>query len=526
MPIEIIVKYSGDIETALAQLGGIAERLSSTIAIVTIDEDKIHQLANLPQIEYVEKPVGISLNMRESLYHACISTKITSDLTGQGVIVALLDSGIDYTHPDFRDESGKSRILYLWDMAAKGTPPPGFATGHLHTTEEINNMLSSPNPPNLDIIGHGTAVAGVAAGNGRAGGGLEAGVAPEAAIVAVKLGAGSKTIDLMRGLKFVADICAATSKPCAINISFGTNEGAHDGRSLFEEYVDEVADSHNIVVVVAAGNEGSAGHHFSGRLTTGQSEAVEFFVSGGATRVYLVLWKDFADIFTIEITPPTGQGLGENTQIYMGEPTHYNPDQLIFIELGSKNGFVPQGLWTLIITSISSVKGNYHIWLPTTEEVGHATAFARPTPDATITMPATATNPITVGAYNAILNSYAEFSGRGFVSGDLPIKPDLVAPGVNVLAAKAGGGYDTYSGTSIAAPFVTGAAALLMEWGIVQGNDPGLYGQRIKAYLHRGATRSPDRVYPNDRWGYGALCLETTLDYLQLQQHKPLRSKL
>lgn len=536
MAVELIIKYSGDILAAAERLQAIAEILSENFAILTVDEQMLPHLNEYKEIEYIEWPKGISLNIAESSYHACIpQAQAAYGLTGKGVIAAFIDSGIDYTHPDFINTDGSTRIVRLWDMGASGAPPSGFKSGHLYSSDELNKALNSANPlsviPQIDTIGHGTAVAAVAAGNGRSAS-AEKGAAYEADIVAVKLSRGgnvnsARTIELMRALKFISDTAYEMHLPCAVNISFGTNEGAHDGSSLFEQYVDEIAGKTGISIVVAAGNEGSSGHHFSANLPTGFARSVEFAVSGGISAMYIVMWKDFVDDFTLELISPTGSTSGivrsadkekminmSGTKVYinMGQPTHYNVDQEIFIQMMG----VMEGNWRLNIVSISSVVGDFHIWLPTLEEVGRGTAFARPTTDATITMPATAQDVISVGAYDAARDAIAEFSGHGFIpeysGGQGRIKPDIVAPGVNVLSAAAGGGYDAFSGTSIAAPFVTGAAVLMMEWGIIKGNDPGMYGQRLKAYLRLGASRTAGRDYPNEIWGYGRLCVKASID--------------
>ena len=158
--------------------------------------------------------------------------------------------------------------------------------------------------------------------------------------------------------------------------------------------------------------------------------------------------------------------------------------------------------------------GRFNIWLPTIAEVTRGTAFRVPSIDTTLTLPSTSKSVITVGAYNSRLNSVADFSGRGYTRNNVYIKPDLVAPGVDILTTKSGGGYDIFTGTSYATPFVTGAASLLMEWGIVSRNDPFLYGQRMKSFLRKGAIREPGIIYPNNRWGYGFLCIKDTLDLL------------
>ncbi|MCL2415764.1 MAG: S8 family serine peptidase, partial [Defluviitaleaceae bacterium] len=340
--IEMIIKYRGDIMALAEQLDAKIEILNSNYAIMTLPLSYIPLLGDFKEIEYYEPPKDVSLIMTESLYHVCIDTNVTSTLSGNGVIIALLDSGIDYTHPDFRNANGTTRILYLWDMTIPGNPPDGFNVGSLYDSDDINLALESGNPfeivPSVDFIGHGTAVAGVCAGNGAYSGGLERGVAPEASIIAVKLGReggvhSARTIELMRALKFVSDRSYLLYAPMAINISYGTNQGAHDGQSLFESYIDEVASMTRIAICVASGNEGSAGHHFSGNLATGGREFVRFSVSGGVYTMYMVFWKDFADDFTFELFSPTGRSSG-SVHAYDGRKTVILDNTQIFFDMG------------------------------------------------------------------------------------------------------------------------------------------------------------------------------------------------
>jgi hypothetical protein len=202
--------------------------------------------------------------------------------------------------------------------------------------------------------------------------------------------------------------------------------------------------------------------------------------------------------------------------VYMeeGQPTHYNGAQEVYVELTAGGGVLPEGLWRLRVAGQNVVDGRFEAWLPTEEQATRRTAFSRPSAECTVTLPGTAEAVITAGGYNADINGAAAFSGRGCV-GAGSVKPDLVAPAVGIYAPKNHGGYDTYTGTSMAAPFVTGAAALMMEWGIVRGNDPFLYGRRVKAYLQKGAQRFRDDAYPNEIWGYGTLCIRNTLDLLR-----------
>ena len=537
---EVIVKYTGDISAAMSALSAQAEILGDSFAIITIESELIPELYNFREIEYIELPKNLSLSLRESMSESCI-TQVHSmgagryGLSGKGVIVGIIDSGVDYTHPDFIDNQGNSRILFMWDQTSEGIPPGGFFSGVEYTAAQFSQALKSPNPhsaiPATDTVGHGTAVAGIAAGNGRSSGGVELGVAFEASLIVVRLGqrgreSFARTTEIMRALKYVYDRATELNMPIAVNLSFGTNNGSHTGNSLFEMYIDAISARWKSVIVAASGNEGFAGHHFRGIIESGQTAEASLTVAGGLKSLYITLWKNFADTLDFRIISPSGKTSpiasrdnpfvkmavdGADIAIYYGQPSFYNHNQEVYISISSQDDSIPDGIWRIIVTGREVVDGEFEIWLPTIEEVGVDTAFTYPDPYNTLTLPSTAQKVITTGGYDARIGSAADFSGRGTIFG----KPDVVAPAVEILTTRAGGGYDIFTGTSMAAPFVTGSAALMMEWGIVQRNDPFLYGQRIKAYLQKGASRSPDITYPNPIWGYGALCLKRTMDYLQ-----------
>jgi minor extracellular serine protease Vpr len=539
--IEVIVKFHGDIERVGREVDAQVEILDPEYAILTVHISRLVQLYSFDEVEYIELPKILTYLLQESLNKACINPvqrETGFNLSGRGVIVGIIDSGVDYTHLDFINEDNTSRILFLWDQTIPGNPPAGFKGGTEYTNEQINEAINSPDPysivPSRDTAGHGTAVTGIAAGNGRSSNGREKGVAPQASIILVKLGARgnisfARTTEIMRGIKYIIDKATMLNMPVSINLSYGTNDGSHAGDSLFETYIDSMAQVWKNTISVATGNEGSSGHHFGGTVRRGEPVSVEFVNAGGLRRFYMTLWKNFTDTFTFNLRSPGGDTTGEirpeqrfNTRtldnvivtIVYGQPTHYSLEQELYIVFRASSGTIPQGVWTLTVTGVEVVDGRFDIWLPTIEDVSRTTAFLRPSPETTLTLPSTALNVISVGGYNAIIGSNADFSGRGYTRSNVYVKPDIVAPAVGILTTRAGGGYDSFTGTSMAAPFVTGSAALIMEWGIVRDNDPFLYGQRLKAFLQKGASRDAFQTYPNPIWGYGRLCLNNSMELI------------
>ena len=540
---DVIIKYNGDILAVSDALGISTEILSQNYAIAKTPRSKISLLLEYSEVEYIEPPKIITLSTNEDINRSCVTNVQSPNvfgLSGEGVLVAILDSGINYTHPDFINEDGTSRILYMWDQTTPGNAPEGFSGGSEYTNAQINDALQNDDPyrivPETDDLGHGTAVAGIAAGNGRASNGQNVGVAPRASLIVVKLGENgfpsfALTTQLMRAIKYVTDKAKFLNMPMAINISYGTNDGPHNGQSIFETYIDDMAEIWKTSIIVAAGNEGGAGHHYEGKISSGEMQDIKFFYSGKYSSFYITLWKNFADSLTVELILPNGKSTGEvvsynlggtykiedvSIAINYGQPKFYTTFQEIFFQIENSSSLPLTGIFTVRIRAGEIVNGKYDMYLPTVEEVGYETAFTFPSENVTLTIPATAQNVISVGGYDSLRDSVANFSGRGNTINIVFSKPDIVAPAVNVLSVSNSGGYSTFSGTSMAAPFVTGSAALMMQWGIIQNNDPFLYGQRIKAYLKSGARRISGISFPNNRWGYGALCLLNTMSELKI----------
>ena len=530
---EILVLASQDL-SFLAKLYPQIEvsMLLENFALLRLPPSLIPTVSALPQILYIEMPHYISFEILSGKRSSCI-TQVTLpplSLTGNGVLVGFVDSGIDLTHPDFQDSNGNSRVLFLWDQTRDEYPPDGYLFGTEYNNEQINEVLRMGKTLSKDESGHGTAAAGIACGNGNASNGRYRGIAPEAELIVVKMrknkGLYPRTTELLSGIDYCIRKALKFNRPLVLNISFGNNYGSHTGNSLSELYLNRVSLLGRISIIAAAGNEGASPVHTSGFLD--QTVNVDFSISERQTSLNMQLWKDYADDVRIKLRAPSGteytlsDNFGTNIEtldqtriaFYNSAPSPFQRLQEYYFEFFpiADNFYLTSGVWSLIIEPISIKNGSFEMWLPSASSLNGATRFLSPDPYNTLTIPSSANSVITVGAYDAKTNTPADFSGRGAAAmPNLLTKPDLVAPGVSVIVPSFPGGYQTVSGTSFAAPFVTGSAALLMEWGIVKRNNLFLYGEQLKAWLIAGAKELPGYPVPNPRTGWGALCLEAAL---------------
>ena len=547
---ELIVKYHGSLDR-LREQNIVVEELIAGYAILTVPEALVDRVSDTPEIEYVEKPKRFYYGQTDPAGTSCFPpvTMRTPFLNGRGVLLAVLDSGITWDLEVFRKADGSTRIRYLWDQTVVGKPPEGFSQGTEYTAEEINAALQMSVLdryrllPSRDLSGHGTAVAGIAAG--KSAGSLYTGAAPEAELIVVKLGLPGnsggaeegfpRTTEILRGVTYALRKAQQLNRPLVINLSFGNSYGSHDGSSLLERFLDNASEIGKTVICVGSGNEGAARRHFAGNIT--RDSRVELAVGNYEKSLNIQLWKNYSDVFRIRLQSPGGEETELTTNIqggkytlrleqtrilvYLGEPLPYAVAQEIYLEMiPVTGGYIDAGIWTIRLEPVMTVTGQYYLYLPAGNGRGDSTGFYRSTPQMTLTVPSTAAKVITVGAYDPVYDTYADFSGRGYADSTRTIgvaaagltKPDLVAPGVNILAPDVYGSFLPVTGTSFATPIVSGAAALLMEWGIVRGNDPFLYGEKVKAYLRKGARPlRGEREYPNDRVGYGRLCVTDSL---------------
>lgn len=529
---ELIVKYNGNLDRLT---GGIrVEPLIAGYAIVTIPENLIGAFSRMEEIEFIEKPKKlypqVTAGLGASCFYPLLQPVSGKALSGQGVYMAILDSGIDYTDSMFRYADGTTKIAWLWDQGKRADaeigerPPVGFFTGVEYSREILNaNLQKNSERLTTDVTGHGTNVAKIAVQG-----------APESELIIVKLdtarGAYPSTVSLLRAFTYVAKKSQAENVPVAINLSYGNTYGAHDGSSLLERFIDNITEVGRNVICIGAGNEGASAGHFAGKLSENEIQRISFAMGTYERSFSLQLWKWYADRMDISILSPAGeqylirnqdaggeaqQAVMEQTKllIFSGRPQPYRKREEVYIDFIPVETYLNTGIWTIEITPRRIVNGELRLYMPSAVVRSENTRFLLPSPAQTLTIPSTAQKVITVGAYNAYVRSYAAFSGRGDADSRRAenSKPDLAAPGVNIRIGEGEGGA-VVSGTSYATPFVTAAAALLMEYGIVQGNDPFLYGEKVKAYLHAGARQLPGYdIWPNDQVGWGALCLESSL---------------
>lgn len=468
-------------------------------------------------------------------------------LTGRGVVIGFLDTGIRYDEDVFRNEDGSTRILGIWDQTIQtGEPPEGILYGTEYKREVIDQALRSDNPrdivPSYDENGHGTAIASVAAGS-RLGNGLRfVGAAPQADIVMVKLREAKPHLkdfflvsqgvtayaesDILVALRYLESYAISLVRPLVICFGLGTNFGDHEGHSIMADYLNQIATRRSRAVIVCGGNEGNSAHHYHGIPVDGLTETtdnVEVRVDGNENGFVAELWGSVPAKHAISIRTPGGEITPkvdfreQNSRefVFIYERTRVQVDHVL-VEAGSGEELIffrfinpTPGVWTIQVTISGGSAGNgFHIWLPISEFLQSGTYFLRPSPYTTLTEPSNVREVITTTTYNDVNNSFWAESGRGYTRTGR-IKPDICSPGVNISTI-----LGRRTGSSMAVALAAGASALFLEWAVVEGHQPRVESRELKNYLIRGAERSPGEDYPSREWGYGRLDLTGTFNVL------------
>lgn len=516
----------------------VGAELPSGLIIAYTSEEYIQSIfEELEVSQFAFFPKILSPVDHKSNSDAAITTIIDHPylgLSGKGVMVGIIDTGIDYTKEVFRFEDGSTKVISLWDQTMDGPRSSDLYFGSEYGREQINEALQADDPfsmvPSKDTDGHGTFLASVAAGSRTD---QFVGSAPGAELIVVKLRRASpyyikqflrpehepnlyESTDYLLGLDYIVKKARRRNLPLVLCIGMGSNQGTHDGNSVLEEYISFISKLPGCAVVTAAGNESNAKHHTYDVIPrTGGTKAISVRVGTGKTSFAMTILGSPYDKISIGITSPTGEVIHripyrmnlhtteqltfERTKITIG----YYKDvaSLIFITLEDAK----EGIWEIVLYGDSIVSGEFHAYLPITGQVSPFVEFMKPVPANTIVFPATSLRSITCGAYNSEDNSLFVSSSWGPTL--LPrMAPDLVAPGVNIGGIYPSG-FGSMTGTSAAAAITAGAAAILMEWGIVQGYLKAMDGDMIRILLGSGCTREEGIIYPNSRWGYGKLNL-------------------
>lgn len=523
----LIIKYTGSLEDIARDYDATVTELLGGFAIIVIDEERILDLARDSRIIYIEKP-KLFVQGRTTIngfVQSCMSLPyFERGLRGGGIAVAVVDSGIDIFHPEFWNEVAgvrSTKVLALWDQTVYGNPPMGYGMGTIFDEEEINRALRDSDNTFLsrDVSGHGTAVAGIITA-----------CTPEAGLLIVKLDTSGKdetdTINLMLGIDFAIRYSIENNAPLVINLSYGNNAGDHDGNSVLEKYIDTVALLTKVTFAVGAGNDGVAGRHIQINMGNESYYKRDFLIPDGEGSISIQIWRDYQDQMDVFLNTPSGEAIGPfndfqqvmtytvdnmNIRVLNSGPSPINTSQETYISIIPLGEYIESGLWSISINPKMIISGRVDAWLPAEGGTNTNLYFLNPTDSTTFTIPSSSQYVISVGAYDSNTLSYAAFSGRGYTV-DGGVKPDIVAPGVNIDVPRVGGGYERVSGTSFATPFVSSGSAMLMEYGIVDNNDPFLYGEKVKAYLIAGAKALPGFMdVPNTQTGWGALCVEDSL---------------
>lgn len=458
-------------------------------------------------------------------------------LFGNGVLVAVIDTGIDYRHPAFRNSDGTTRIVSIWDQTVQnGTIPDEFTFGSEYSKEQINAALTSEDPlsivPTTDENGHGTAIASILGGSPNIDESFQ-GVVPQAEFIIIKLKNAKENLksiffvpenkicyqesDIILGTRYAVTIAARYNRPIVICIALGSSQNGHTGRGPISDYLEHLSLLPGNGVAVSAGNEGGdQRHYFNATAAPPFYNDVELRIGENDTMFSMEIWSFSPARLTIDVSSPNREStqpifptinqcrrfsfIFNQTTLYVNNSIFEEKtgDQMILLRF---NNPLP-GIWYLRIQARENEPFSFHSWLPAGDLLSNGTFFLNSNPDTTITSPGNARHTLTVTAYNQNNDSILSTSGRGYTRTG-QIKPDIAAPGFQITCAVPGNLYGTATGTGAAAAHAAGIIAMVFEWAIVRENYLRMTGNDAGRLMISGAARNPAYAYPNNVWGYG-----------------------
>lgn len=530
---------------------GCVNTITEKISILHVPhtEDYLTNLESVPY-SFIPKLFGLmdSSNM-EAIGVKQIQNPNNLGLDGSNVIVGLIDTGIDYTNSLFQDQNGNTRIGVIWDQTIPGEeqtsnePVPYYGTAYSST--QINEALQSDNPydivPSRDENGHGTFMAGIAAGGSNRESDFT-GIATNAELAVIKLKEAKpyqktyfgvpQTIpaysesDIIYAVDYLMKYAREKQKPISIFIGLGSSNGGHQGLTFLERYLNNLLENTWIMVSAPAGNEGSEQLHYAGSLEENSNyQEVELNVGEGQEALTFEFWGDASTTFSIGIASPQGDriqripprfGQEEIVRLALARSTVYVAYQIIEVYSGRQLIFVrlvnpTPGIWRFLIYGDEERNRVFNIWLPIRQFLRPGTYFLNAEPENTITVPGNEQLVMTMTAYNHLNGSIYADASRGYNSRH-QVKPDLAAPGVNITGPGLRNNFVTKSGTSVAAAHSAGVMALFLQWNLENIDLSAFYAGQIQSIFLRNAIRSPDLEYPNVVWGYGIMNIEEVFD--------------